>query len=104
MGPMEEIITEALCGTTSKDIGLCRVACNAAASSAMFCPDCGNVLDQSRVYVVTVKTPKRRVVAPMCNKCWAKDKDRILSAAKDTHTPILVEHWSGVIFSQGSVD
>ncbi len=31
----------AITGTTSKDVAICRVSCNAAASTAMFC-GCGN--------------------------------------------------------------
>ena len=103
MHPMEEIITEALLGTTDKETAMCRVSCNAVASQQMFC-SCDRVLGQEKVVVCTVKTPKRRVVQGFCLDCWDRKQDRIFEAAKVTQTPILVEGWSGVIFKQGEVD
>ena len=103
MDPIESIITEALTGTTDKDVAMCRVTCNTVASQAMFCK-CGDILDQQTVVAVTVKTPSRRVIQGFCSKCWEQIEPAIMDAAKETGTPILVETWNGIEFSQGDVE
>jgi hypothetical protein len=104
MHPMEKIITEAMLGTTDREVAMCRVSCNTAASSAMFCGQCNNVLDQTTTIVTTIKTPVRRVVLACCRSCWDASKESMLEAAETTQTPMLVESWDGVLFSQGNVE
>ena len=95
MSSIESEIAKAMMGEIDHATAIARVACNAAAVSAMFC-GCGRVLDQRTVTVCTVTTPKRTVVQPFCSTCWEAKQQSIRDAATTTETPLCIESWEGV--------
>jgi len=103
MSGTSQIVADAMMGNVDKDVAICRIACNTAASTRIFCK-CDRVLEQTTMVVCTVKTPARRVCIPLCASCWEKEQKAIFEGAELTQTPILIEGWNGVIFTQGEVD
>ena len=99
----ERIIAETLVGKLDRDTATARIACHTAACQQISC-GCGRILDSQKTVVITVKTPARRQVFVHCDTCWNRDRERIISAARETETPCSVETWGGVEFSQGDVD
>lgn len=89
---IEQTIGQCILGQITQDVAFARVTCNAVASQQIFC-HCGKVLDQKTIVVVTVETPKRKVVQGFCPTCWEAKKQDILHAAKVTETPLLIETW-----------
>ena len=101
---IERQIGNSMLGKITRETAITRVGCNAVAMNQLCCP-CGRILDQEHVYVVTVKTPIRRVVQGLCPDCWYGKMNNIKEATELTNTPILVEHWTeGIVFENGDVN